>query len=63
MCGNRYQHPLVCGDITYIHTWPYLALPGAIFEYTEGWYKTRRLHSTLGYLSPASHETVMRQAA
>lgn len=27
-----------------------------IFEYTEGWYNTRRLHSSLGYLSPAAYE-------
>jgi transposase InsO family protein len=29
----------------------------AIFEYIEGWYNTRRRHSTLGYLSPATFET------
>jgi transposase InsO family protein len=29
----------------------------AIFEYIEGWYNTRRLHSSLGYLSPATYET------
>jgi transposase InsO family protein len=29
----------------------------AIFEYIEGWYNTRRRHSSLGYLSPAAFET------
>ncbi|WP_405980802.1 IS3 family transposase [Streptomyces sp. NBC_00158] len=29
----------------------------AIFEYIEGWYNTRRLHSSLGYQSPAEYET------
>jgi transposase InsO family protein len=28
----------------------------AIFEYIEGWYNTRRRHSSLGYLSPATYE-------
>ncbi|QFZ24247.1 hypothetical protein EKG83_14710 [Saccharothrix syringae] len=28
----------------------------AIFEYIEGWYNTRRLHSSLGYLSPTTYE-------
>ena len=33
----------------------------AIFEYIEGWYNTRRRHSTLGYLSPAAYETAASQ--
>ena len=28
----------------------------AIFEYIEGWYNTRRRHSSLRYLSPAAFE-------
>lgn len=28
----------------------------AIFAWIEGWYNTRRRHSTLGYLSPAAYE-------
>jgi transposase InsO family protein len=28
----------------------------AIFEWIEGWYNTRRLHSTLDYRSPAAYE-------
>jgi len=49
--------------------WPTRAgLRAAIFDYIEGWYNTRRLHSSLGYLSPAEyeatiHNTVDRQAA
>ncbi|MGK3202800.1 IS3 family transposase [Amycolatopsis sp. MEPSY49] len=35
----------------------------AIFEYIEGWYNTRRLHSTLGYLSPVTYETTTRHVA
>jgi hypothetical protein len=34
----------------------------AIFEYIEGWYNTRRLHSSLGYLSPNSYETTPEHA-
>jgi putative transposase len=49
-------------------SWPTRAgLQRAVFEYIEGWYNTRRLHSTLGYLSPAQyeaiHHTADRQAA
>jgi transposase InsO family protein len=27
-----------------------------IFEYVEAWYNTRRLHSSLGFLSPIEYE-------
>jgi transposase InsO family protein len=43
--------------------WPTRAgLRRAVFEYIEGWYNTRRLHSTLGYLSPAQYEARLHNA-
>jgi len=43
--------------------WPTrTGLQRAVFEYIEGWYNTRRLHSTLGYLSPAQYEAVHHNA-
>lgn len=37
--------------------WPTrTGLHRAVFEYIEGWYNPRRLHSTLGYVSPATYE-------
>ena len=43
--------------------WPTRAgLRRAVFEYIEGWYNTHRLHSTLGYLSPAQYEAVHHNA-
>ena len=42
--------------------WPTRAgLRSAIFDYIEGWYNTRRLHSSLGYLSPANYEATIRK--
>jgi putative transposase len=35
----------------------------ATFDYIEGWYNTRRLHSSLGYLSPAEYESAHHNAA
>lgn len=44
--------------------WPTRAeLRTAIFGYIEGWYNTRRLHSSLGYLSPADYEATIRKEA
>ena len=43
--------------------WPTRAgLRRGVFEYIEGWYNTRRLHSTLGYISPAQYEAVRHNA-
>ncbi|HWT80150.1 MAG TPA: IS3 family transposase [Candidatus Methylomirabilis sp.] len=34
-------------------SWPIrTGLHRAVFDYIEGWYNTRRLHSTIGCLSP-----------
>ena len=39
--------------------WPTRSgLQRAIFEYIEGWYNTRRLHSSHGYLSPTVYEAI-----
>jgi transposase InsO family protein len=45
-------------ELIHRQTWPTRAAARqAIFEYIEGWYNTRRRHSSLGYLSPATYET------
>lgn len=35
----------------------------ALFAYIEGWYNQERLHSTLGYQSPASYEEYLKSKA
>ena len=43
--------------------WPTRAgLHRAVFEYIEGWFNPRRLHSSLRYLSPAEHEAIHHHA-
>lgn len=44
--------------------WPTrTGLRRAVFDYIEGWYNTRRLHSSLGYLSPAEYEACIHHNA
>jgi transposase InsO family protein len=44
--------------------WPTIAgLHRAVFDYIEGWYNVRRLHSTLGYQSPAAYEAAIHHNA
>jgi transposase InsO family protein len=43
--------------------WPTRAgLQRAVFDYIEGWYNTRRLHSSLDYCSPAEWEAIHHNA-
>jgi putative transposase len=44
-------------ELIHRHSWPNRQIArGAIFEYIEGFYNTRRRHSALGYLSPSEYE-------
>jgi transposase InsO family protein len=44
-------------ELTEHQPWPtHKALRRAVFDYIEGWYNTRRRHSSLGQLSPAAFE-------
>jgi putative transposase len=44
-------------ELTRRRCWPTRReLESAVFAWIEGWYNRRRLHSTLGYLSPADYE-------
>ncbi len=41
-------------------SWPSRAAARtAIFDFIEGWYNLHRLHSSLGYRSPAEYETAL----
>ena len=49
-------------ELVYTRPWPTIAgLRTATFEFIEGWYNTRRLHSSLGYRSPAEYEAAIHQ--
>jgi transposase InsO family protein len=49
-------------ELIYRHSWPTRKQAStAIFEFIEGFYNNRRLHSSLGYCSPAEFERIYRQ--
>ena len=51
-------------ELVSTRSWPTIAsVRRAVFDYIEGWYNTRRLHSTLNYLSPAAYEVRHTAAA
>lgn len=51
-------------ELIHRRSWPtHKATTSALFDYIEGWYNTRRRHSTLGYLSPAHYESTITATA
>ncbi len=53
-------HATIKKDLVHRRSWPTKAeARTAIFEYVEVFYNRERLHSTLGYLSPITYETVL----
>jgi putative transposase len=50
-------------ELLYRRSWPTRAAAQyAIFEFIEVFYNRQRLHSSLGYLSPAEYETIRHNA-
>ncbi|WP_392838896.1 IS3 family transposase [Streptomyces sp. LN500] len=64
MLGQRARRVLLLNHQTrtarHTSAWPSRAAARtAIFDFIEGWYNLHRLHSSLGYLSPAEYETAL----
>ena len=61
--GSRIVFATIKRELIDTRSWPTrTGLRRGVFEYIEGWYNTRRLHSTIGYLSPAQYEAVHHNA-
>ncbi|CAG6397102.1 hypothetical protein SCOCK_50151 [Actinacidiphila cocklensis] len=47
-------------ELLHTNTWPSRAAARtAIFDFIESWYNLHRLHSSLGYRSPAEYKTAL----
>jgi transposase InsO family protein len=50
--------PTLKGELIHAHSWANLAqVRSAFFDYIEVFYNRRRLHSSLGYLTPVEYES------
>jgi transposase InsO family protein len=60
--GQCWDFATIKNELTEHQTWPtHNALRRAVFDYIDGWYNTRRRHSSLGQLSPAVFEAGQEQ--
>ena len=51
-------------DLINRYSWPTrLDAQQAVFDFVERWYNRERMHSTLGYVSPAEYEEQLRLTA
>ena len=61
-CPMRSFFSTIKAELLDRRPWPTRAAAHkAIFNWIEGWYNTRRRHSTLDYLSPAAYEARINQ--
>lgn len=55
-CIESFHSVLKKGEV-YLHTYQDIKEAGrAIFEYIEGWYNRKRIHSAIGYMTPQQKE-------
>jgi len=52
--------PHITWELIDKRSWPTRAeMHAAVFDYIEGWYNIRRLHSSLSYTNPAEYEALI----
>ncbi len=58
-CSESFFHTLKTEEVHFNRYHTRAEATSSIFEYIEGWYNTRRRHSTLGYEAPSAFEAAM----
>lgn len=62
-CIESFHAILKKEEVNHVQYLDYHSAKLAIFEYIEGWYNRKRIHSRLGYLTPQAVEDRLKQSA
>lgn len=62
-CIESFHASLKKEEVNLVTYYDYDAARLAIFEYIESWYNRKRIHSSIGYLSPQQYEDKVKKSA
>lgn len=62
-CIESFHASLKKEEVNLAHYFDYKTARLAIFEYIEAWYNTRRIHGSIGYITPQRREELSRKIA
>lgn len=62
-CIESFHASLKKEEVHLVHYFDYDAARLAIFEYIEAWYNRKRIHSSIGYLTPQKCEDLAKKIA
>ncbi|MDW7618058.1 integrase core domain-containing protein, partial [Peribacillus simplex] len=62
-CIESFHAILKKEEVNHVQYLDYQTAKLAIFQFIEGWYNRRRIHSSLGYKTPQAIEDQIRNAA
>lgn len=62
VCIESFQASLKKEGVNLVKYYDFDATKLAIFEYIESWYKRKRIHSSIGYITPQQCEDLAKVA-
>lgn len=62
-CIESFHASLKKEEVNLVHYFDYDTARLAIFEYIEAWYNTKRIHGSIGYITPQQCEELVRKTA
>ncbi|WP_141705376.1 integrase core domain-containing protein, partial [Vulcanibacillus modesticaldus] len=62
-CIESFHAILKKEEVNHVQYLDYYSAKIAIFQYIEGWYNRKRIHSALGYLTPQTIEDQLKHSA
>lgn len=62
-CIESFHASLKKEEVNLVTYYDYNAARLAIFEYIEAWYNRKRIHSSIGYMTPQQYEDMIKKSA